>query len=362
MAFGAGREKTDVRRRQIVQAALALLGDSPLDQLSTRQIARALGISQPALFRHFASREALLLGVIAETRLELGALAEGVLASQLGPVARLEALAVRLLDHLERHPGLPRLLFANVASGGGPVRTALQQLYSMQSSLVTELVREGQRAGEIDASVDARDAATLFIGLLQSVTLLRRLQVREGSLQDEGRRLLAIWKRGVSSRMNGAAAPRPKAELAKPDGIRVLDVRPLLARGTDPLDAILDSLAQVGPSGVLSVTAPFRPAPLIALLRGRGHAVVERQLGPRHFHVEIIHGGEPVPLDLTDLEPPAPLERVLEECERLRSGGVLLARLPRHPRMLLPHLRERGLVFGVIDQPDGRALLRVYKP
>lgn len=361
MTWSFRRAKTDVRQQQIVEAALALLADSPLDQLSTRQIARALGISQPALFRHFASRDELLMAVIAATQKQLGEIAQGVLSEPVGPTAKLEALARALLRHLHRHPGLPRLLFANVASGEGPLFDALKQLYSMQRALVAELTRDAQRAGELDPSIDARDAATLFVGMLQSITLIRRLEVRQDSLEEEGRRLLAIWLRGVRA-TSGAPATLPVESLPVPEGLRTLDVRPILEQGIDPLDAILEVLAAVGPGGVLKLTAPFRPEPLLALLGGRGHALEVRRVGPREFQVEVIHGGQPAPEDLRDLPAPEPMERVLVAVSALPPGGVYLARVPRSPRLLVPHLRERGLVHQTYEEPDGSALVRVYRP
>lgn len=361
MAWSFRRAKTDVRQQQIVEATLALLADSPLDQLSTRQIARALGISQPALFRHFASRDELLMAVIAATQRQLGEIAESVLSEPVGPVEKLEALARALLRHLHRHPGLPRLLFANVASGEGPLFDALKQLYSMQRALVTELTREAQRAGEIDPSIDPRDAATLFVGMLQSITLIRRLDARPDPLEAEGARLLGIWLRGV--RASSSALPAlPVESLPVPEGLRALDVRPILEQGTDPLDAILEALAAVGPGGVLKLTAPFRPEPLLALLGGRGHALANQRLGPREFLVEVIHGGQPVPEDLRDLPAPEPMERVLVAVSALPPSGVYLARLPRNPRLLVPHLRERGLIHQIYEEPDGSALVRVYRP
>lgn len=357
------RAKTDVRRQQIVDTTLALLADSPLDQLSTRQIARELGISQPALFRHFSSRDALLLAVIAATHDELGAVAEGVLREPGGATAKLEALARALLAHLAENPGLPRLLFANVASGTGPVFAALRQLYSMQGALVTELVREGQRAGELEPSLDARDAATLFVGMLQSATLIRRLETRPEPLDVEGRRLLALWLRAVRAEGGSAGArAQPVAERPRADGLAALDVRPILASGTDPLDAILEALGRVGPAGVLKITAPFRPEPLLALLASRGHAVRVQQIRAREFEVEVIHGGRPEPEDLRELEPPEPLERVLRAAGALAAGEVYLARVPRCPRLLIPRLVERGLEHRVHEEHDGTALLRVYKP
>lgn len=58
---------------------------------------------------------------------------------------------------------------------------------------------------------------------------------------------------------------------------RKLDVRPILARGGEPLTAILDHLTGLEPGEGLLVVAPFLPAPLIERLRGEGfEARIER--------------------------------------------------------------------------------------
>ncbi len=361
MVEPAEREKSELRREQIVRATLALLADAPLGQLSTRQIAREVGLSQPALFRHFSSRDEILLAVVATTRAELGQVATEILSQPKDAAAQLEALAHALLHYVAENPGLPRLLFANVASGGSPLLDAMRQLHSMQRSLIAELVRQGQREGVFDASVEPRDAATLFVGFLQALTSGRRLEPGKEPLQVEGRRLLSLWLRAVrASTPQPAPVARPPAP--KNDGLRHVDARALLARGIDPLDSVLEAVEEVGPCGVVVLTVPFRPTPLLTLLSSRGHALKVAEISPRHWTVEIIHGGRPEPEDLRELEAPEPLERVLLACAALPAGGVYLARLPRNPRLLYPRLRERGLEFSVHDEPDGTALLRVFKP
>lgn len=361
MRFGSRREKTEVRRAQIVEAARKLLADSPLEAISTRRIARSLGVSQPALFRHFPSRDRLLLAVIESAREALAARVQVVLTETSSARARLERLTRELFRYVEDEPGLPRLLFANVADGKGPVLDALRGLHSMQASLVAELVRDGQRSGELDPTVDPGDAAALLVGLLQCTTLARRLEARRGSLEEEGMRLFSIWLRGVAA-PRGAVVPAPSGGGAKREGLASFDVRPLLKAGIDPLDAILEKLEAVGPGGVLKLVTPFRPAPLISLLAGRGHQVEVHGVSAAEFLVEVIHGHGVVPEDLRELEPPGPLERVLEACASLPPGGVYLARLPRRPKLLFPHLDQRGYAWLVHDEPDGSALLRVYRP
>lgn len=60
----------------------------------------------------------------------------------------------------------------------------------------------------------------------------------------------------------------------KPIHFKTFDVRPLLARGEEPLDAIRTCVdALVAGQGV-TILAPFMPSPLIELLRSEGFASV----------------------------------------------------------------------------------------
>lgn len=51
-----------------------------------------------------------------------------------------------------------------------------------------------------------------------------------------------------------------------------LDVRPILARGEEPLGAIRARVDKLKPDEGLIVAAPFLPSPLIMLLGGEGFA------------------------------------------------------------------------------------------
>jgi uncharacterized protein (DUF2249 family) len=59
---------------------------------------------------------------------------------------------------------------------------------------------------------------------------------------------------------------------------KTLDVRPLLAHGTEPLGVIRARLEALPAGEGLTVIAPFLPAPLIELLRSEGWwATIERR-------------------------------------------------------------------------------------
>lgn len=73
--------------------------------------------------------------------------------------------------------------------------------------------------------------------------------------------------------------------------VTTLDVRPLLAQGEEPFDAIMEAVAALPADGVLELTAPFAPVPLYGVLAERGFAHIVEQRGPGEFVVRFAQTG-----------------------------------------------------------------------
>jgi len=294
--------------------------------------------------------------VVNQTRTKLGAVAAQIVSEKDSPAEQLAALAEALLKHIEENPGLPRLLFSLPEKGD--VATALRHLISMQTSLVTELFRQGQYQGVFKAEIDPPQAGRLFIALVQGLVLQWQTTGRQTELATQIDAMLSLWLHGFGAEEGAQRKTRPVP--MQTEGIVALDVRPILQGGDDPLESILAAIQSVGPGGVVKVTAPFRPAPLLALLEKRGHRLTDVQRDDKKWEVEVLVDGGDIE-DLRDLEPPEPLERVLEASVALQPGEIFIARLPRFPRLLIKHLDSRGLSWAIHEELDGSALLRLKK-
>jgi TetR/AcrR family transcriptional regulator len=364
----SARLSREARRGQIVSCTLALLADTPIDRLTTRQVARALGISQPALFRHFRSRDEIFEAVVRHARAELEGLAAEVLGRGEAPLDAIAALIRAIVGYVARHPGMPRLLFYDAgADSEAAYHGLLAQLVSLQRSLATELLHRAQRAGALDSRVDAARAAVLLIAALQGLLLQWQLSGRAAPLEANADAMLSFWRAGLAAGEPARGdddAPEAAAAAARMEGpaLVALEVRPILEAGRDPLGEILAELQRLPDDGVLKLVAPFRPTPLLALLADGEQRSECRELDGGLWGVEILGSAAPEPEDLRELEAPEPLERILIATAALAPGASYTARTPRHPRMLLPRLAERGLAFEVYDEPDGSALVHVRRP
>jgi AcrR family transcriptional regulator len=255
--------KREARRAQIIEATLDLLAELPPDAISTRAIAAKVGVTQPALFRHFRTREDILLAVVTHARTHLGQVLGGIEGP---PLDRAATLVRALVDWATVHPGLPRLLFADVvAEQDDRLRVALTSLVESQRELFGGLVAQGC------PTVDARAAAVVLIAGLQGLLLQAR---RDGRPADVGP-LLAMWRSALEAGVPAAPVVAPAA----PEDYIEVDARAYLARSVDPLAVILAARKRLAPGGTLRVLAPFRPVPLETVLRGFGLIVEDAQVG-----------------------------------------------------------------------------------
>jgi uncharacterized protein (DUF2249 family) len=161
---------------------------------------------------------------------------------------------------------------------------------------------------------------------------------------------------------------------AKPGAIREvaasrqvhLDVREDIRRGREPFVKIMAAVKRLGPDEVLVLRAPFEPIPLYDVLgkRGFAHWTEERDrddwavwfyaevdgVAARRNEQDRVADLSRV-IDVRGLEPPAPMVRVLEALERLRSGEQLEVLHERRPMFLYPQLDERGFTHDT-DEPE----------
>ena len=155
---------------------------------------------------------------------------------------------------------------------------------------------------------------------------------------------------------------------------RVLDVRPILARGGDPFTLILRTTRELGDDEALHLVVGFEPTPLYAVMRAHGRlAHTEHEDGV--YHVGFYRDGRstpekrvtqprgalraPVELDVRGLEPPQPMIKILEKLVELGDGAQLLVQHHREPVLLYDKLAMRGYGARTTKRGEGDYLVHI---
>ena len=358
------RRSTQERRIEIIEATLSLAEQMPIAQITTRKIAKQVGISQPALFRHFTSSNHIFENVIEHVKSAIGSRATEYFKSEDLQQSDLKTKLMFIMKTLSAFPGLPKFFYFYTAQvKPSPARSSLMHLLSMIQTMISTLIREDPAiSGQLDEELAARYLISLIqgqqIGFDQENTASTADPVV--FFRETIEQTIEFWFEALKSGLpkREKEAPVTQAQIPKKNFIN-MDVRPSIREGKDPLDAILSELQGLAEDGCLRLTTPFKPNPLIALLESQGYKVWSSN--EQATWVSIILNGKGSFFDFTDFEAPIPLEKTLELVHQMGPGQHAWAHVPKVPNLLFPHLEKHAVKYQVYLEESPPVLIQLIK-
>lgn len=175
------KENTAVRQQQIIAAVLKIIASQGLTHLTTAAIAREVGLTEGAIFKHFATKEEILQAAVRSVGNNLSDTAAGVARSNLPPEKKIRSILNLHLSLLETYPGMPRIIFSDELYTGYPrLKENIKKLVNIYTSWIETIFNEGMDKGIFRREFDPKSLAYIFIGLIQGTLVPWRLN--EGGL------------------------------------------------------------------------------------------------------------------------------------------------------------------------------------
>ncbi|WP_349371230.1 TetR/AcrR family transcriptional regulator [Salinarimonas sp.] len=184
------RKPADVRKTEIVDAALDLADAVGPERLSTEAVADAVGLTQPGIFRHFPRKQDLWEAVAQRIGAMMEARWQAARDGAATPLDEIQALIEAQLRLVQGTPAIPAILFSrelHVRNEG--LRTIFHGLLDRFHRTIAELAEKARAEGALRADVDPQDVAFLTIALVQGLVVRWSVSARGFDLAAEGSRL-----------------------------------------------------------------------------------------------------------------------------------------------------------------------------
>lgn len=195
------RKSAPDRKAEIVATAIRLAADFGPDRVTTQHLADAVGVTQPAIFRHFKTKCEIWLAVCDHIVEEMEAVhSRAVEATGTDAHDSLKGLIGHHLGHIALQPAIPAILFSReLQVGNDTLRAKFASVLNQRREAIAELIRHAQSAGQHSAHIVADDAAHLVVAALQGLSMRWLLEERSFDLAEEGSRVLGAMIDGFRS-------------------------------------------------------------------------------------------------------------------------------------------------------------------
>jgi AcrR family transcriptional regulator len=158
-----GRRATGVRQQQIIEAARFIIASKGMEELTIREVAREVGISEGDIYRHFNSKRNILLLLMDDIERTLLEAVDSAVSEGKDPLANLRQILEVYLSDTEQRRGVSFLVIAET------MRLRDRELRQRMAGVITRylvrirgILEQGMASGHIKGDCDPEATALLF--------------------------------------------------------------------------------------------------------------------------------------------------------------------------------------------------------
>jgi len=155
------------RKQQILQSLAHMLEVNPGEVITTANLAKEVGVSEAALYRHFPSKYKMYEALIEFIEQAVFTRISRILEEEPSAVARCERIFWLVLSFAEKNPGLARLLYGDALVGErDKLRMRVTQFFDRLGVQFKQIFREAEVRENFRTLISPSLSATLLVAIL----------------------------------------------------------------------------------------------------------------------------------------------------------------------------------------------------
>ncbi|MBT3675567.1 MAG: TetR/AcrR family transcriptional regulator [Candidatus Marinimicrobia bacterium] len=152
------------RQNQIIQESIQLIADKGIQGLTIKNISKAIGISEPAIYRHFENKNDIILAIIStmkeSTNKELSQIDDNN--------ATIEKIKKMIQGHTNRfinNPSLTAIIFSEeIFNNNSILAKPIRMMMRMNQNKMISMIENGQDVGDVRVDINAEQISLMVIG------------------------------------------------------------------------------------------------------------------------------------------------------------------------------------------------------
>ena len=178
------------RQKEILDASIKLIARKGIQELTIKNLSALVGISEPAIYRHFESKIEILTALLTYfgDRSEEGF--KQIAASDRTALRKLGSVFEHHFRYFTDNPPFSTVLFSEeIFRNDSMLSTKTFQIMQRAQNHVLRFITEGQKSGELRSLVPAEQLSVILTGSLRLLVTQWRLSGFAFDLVDEGKKL-----------------------------------------------------------------------------------------------------------------------------------------------------------------------------
>jgi AcrR family transcriptional regulator len=190
--------RTD-KQVKIIESARRIISAKGIENLTIHEIAKDLGVTDGALYRHFRSKKEIISLLIDNIEETLLAAIEAAAKTSNEPLRKLSDIFLTHLSYAEQRKGITFIIINETLSlKDKSLQRKMFGVINQYLKMIKVILVEGMESGKFRKDLDIASASIAFFGMVQSMVTLWALSGFKYALRkDRLDERLSIYKKGI---------------------------------------------------------------------------------------------------------------------------------------------------------------------
>ncbi|MCK5855858.1 MAG: TetR/AcrR family transcriptional regulator [Bacteroidales bacterium] len=179
------------RQTEIIDKSIEIIGTKGIQGLTIKNLSKEIGISEPAIYRHFESKTAILISILDNFK-EMATFMGDMMEENQGPaVDKIEFMFSRIIDIFSQTPYFISVVFSEeIFRNEAVLKNKIVEIMDFNEKTVEGIITAGQERNEIRTDIDGNTLALIVMGSLRFRVKQWDLKDYHGNMVKEGGELI----------------------------------------------------------------------------------------------------------------------------------------------------------------------------
>ncbi|MFW6137587.1 MAG: TetR/AcrR family transcriptional regulator [Spirochaetota bacterium] len=187
-----------IRQKELIDASIKIIAEKGIQHLTIKNLSSLIGISEPAIYRHFPSKMDILLAILHYFELEQVNLFNRITAAREPALRKLELMFHCHFQKLQNNPALAAVIFSEqLFQNDNRLSGKVLKLMDVSQKFLNRIIDEGTKKNEIRTDISKEYVSTIIMGSLRLLVTRWYLSGFSFELESKGKKLWQSIKKAM---------------------------------------------------------------------------------------------------------------------------------------------------------------------
>lgn len=172
-------------KEKIILESINVIHEFGIHSLSTREVARRIGITEPAIFKHYKTKSDLILAILDHFSQYDADILQSISTRKVSPLEAIRESVDTIGSYYSNYPAITALTQNyDILQNDVIYKEKVKFILNTRTNFVSEMIEKAKQIGDIRKEIDSHSMGIAIVGTLRELCLHWRMNEYNFSLRD----------------------------------------------------------------------------------------------------------------------------------------------------------------------------------